>query len=159
MGPWLAVERQGNEHFCQHRPYRGGFRRQRPHERCRARQTQRQRLGKPVHPHFGTVGAGWVQQNIQGSTERYLNASRSVSLPAHISTTLSYTRSFTDASSHVQLLLSVPLGREDTLSAQVSRDTPRMDYRHQPDDEAGGWSWELGEASANDVKDMRTSAT
>ncbi|MGX9829040.1 fimbria/pilus outer membrane usher protein [Enterobacter roggenkampii] len=96
-------------------------------------------------PHFGTVGAGWVQQNIQGSTQRYLNASWSVSLPAHISTTLSYTRSFTDASSQVQLLLSVPLGREDTLSVQASRDKPRMDYRHQPDDEAGGWSWELGQ--------------
>ena len=91
------------------------------------------------------MGAGWVQQNIQGSTQRYLNASWSVSLPAHISTTLSYTRSFTDASSQVQLLLSVPLGREDTLSVQASRDKPRMDYRHQPDDEAGGWSWELGQ--------------
>ena len=96
-------------------------------------------------PHFGTVGAGWVQQNIQGSTQRYLNASWSLSLPAHISTTLSYTRSFTDSSSHVQLLFSVPLGREDTLSVQASRDKPRMDYRHQPDDEAGGWSWELGQ--------------
>ena len=95
-------------------------------------------------PHLGTVGAGWVQQNIQGTKQRYLNASWSASLPAHISTTLSYTRSFTDASSHVQLMLSIPLGREDTLSVQASRDMPRMDYRHQPDDQVGGWSWQLG---------------
>lgn len=26
-------------------------------------------------PHLGTVGAGWVQQNIQGTKQRYLNAS------------------------------------------------------------------------------------
>ena len=57
---------------------------------------------------------------------------------------MSYTRSFTDASSHVQLMLSIPLGREDTLSVQASRDMPRMDYRHQPDDQVGGWSWQLG---------------
>ena len=95
-------------------------------------------------PHSGTFGAGWVQQNIQGTKQRYLNASWSASLPAHISTTLSYTRSFTDASSHVQLMLSIPLGREDTLSVQASRDMPRMDYRHQPDDQVGGWSWQLG---------------
>ncbi|MCK7340964.1 fimbria/pilus outer membrane usher protein [Enterobacter cloacae] len=97
-------------------------------------------------PHFGTVGAGWVQQNIQGNKQRYLNASWSVSLPAHLSTTLSYTRSFTDASSNVQLMLSVPLGRADTLSVQTSRETSRMDYRHQPDDRLGGWSWQLGQS-------------
>lgn len=96
-------------------------------------------------PHFGTLGAGWVQQNIQGNRQRYLNASWSVSLPAHLSTTLSYTRSFTDASSNVQLMLSVPLGRQNTLSVQASRDRPRMDYRHQPDNQAGGWSWQLGQ--------------
>ena len=33
-----------------------------------------------------------------------------------------------------------------------------MDYRHQPDDEAGGWSWSWARALANDVKDMQTQA-
>lgn len=96
-------------------------------------------------PHFGTLGAGWVQQNIQGNRQRYLNASWSVSLPAHLSTTLSYTRSFTDGSSNIQLMLSVPLGRQNTLSVQASRERPRVDYRHQPDNQAGGWSWQLGQ--------------
>ncbi|MCI2292642.1 fimbria/pilus outer membrane usher protein [Enterobacter sp. I4] len=96
-------------------------------------------------PHVGTLGAGWVQQHFQGNTQRYLNASWTVSLPAHLSSTLSYTRSFTDSSSNVQLMLSVPFGHHDTLSAQASRESPRMDYRHQPDNQAGGWSWQLGQ--------------
>ncbi|MEG4686299.1 fimbria/pilus outer membrane usher protein [Enterobacter cloacae] len=94
----------------------------------------------------GTPGVGWVQQDIQGNKQRYLNASWSVFLPAHLSATLSYTRSFTDASSNVQLMLSLPLGRQDTLSLQASQDSPRMDYRHQPDDRTGGWSWQLGQS-------------
>ncbi|MFK8880245.1 MULTISPECIES: fimbria/pilus outer membrane usher protein [unclassified Enterobacter] len=96
--------------------------------------------------HLGTPGVGWVEQDIQGNKQRYLNASWSVLLPAHLSATLSYTRSFTDASSNVQLLLSLPLGRQDTLSLQANQDSPRMDYRHQPDDQTGGWSWQLGQS-------------
>jgi len=95
--------------------------------------------------HAGTLGAGWVQQNIQSSRQRYLNASWSATLPSQISATLSYTRSLTASSHTVQLVLTIPFSRHDTVSAQANRDTQRLDYRHQPDDQTGGWSWQMGQ--------------
>ncbi|MEG5548984.1 fimbria/pilus outer membrane usher protein [Enterobacter wuhouensis] len=100
--------------------------------------------------HFGSLGAGWVQQNIQGSRQRYLNASWSATLPAQLSATLSYTRSLSDSSHSVQLMFSVPFGHRDTVSVQASQDTQRLDYRHQPDDQTGGWSWQMGKRAGND---------
>ena len=100
--------------------------------------------------HFGSLGAGWVQQNIQGSRQRYLNASWSATLPAQISATLGYTRSLSDASHTVQLMFSVPFGRRDTVSMQASQGLQRLDYRHQPDDQTGGWSWQMGKRTGSD---------
>ncbi|WP_338000119.1 fimbria/pilus outer membrane usher protein [Enterobacter soli] len=96
--------------------------------------------------HAGTLGAGWVQQNLQGSEQRYLNASWSATLPLQISATLSYTRSLSDASHTVQLMMTIPFGSHDTLSVQASRNTPRLDYRHQPNEQTGGWSWQAGQS-------------
>lgn len=93
---------------------------------------------------IGSLGAGWVQQTVQGSRQRYLNASWSTTLPANISATLNYTRSLSRSSHAVQLMFSVPFGRRDTVSVQASQDKQRLDYRHQPDDQTGGWSWQMG---------------
>lgn len=99
---------------------------------------------------FGTLGAGWVQQTIQGSKHRYLNASWSASLPHNLSATLNFTRSFEESSNSVQLMLTVPLGRRDSFSVQANRKTPRLDYRHQPDGQTGGWSWQFGKGERSE---------
>lgn len=98
---------------------------------------------------MGTLGAGWVQQTIQDSRERYLNASWSATLPLQIATTLSYTRSLSASSHTLQLTLTIPFGRRDTVSMQANREISHLDYRHQPDDETGGWSWQAGQGFGN----------
>lgn len=90
-------------------------------------------------PDWGTLGAGWVRQD----SVRYINASWSRTFDNRISATLGYSHSLSNGDKTVQLLLSLPLGRRDTVSFQTRQTATRWDYRHQPDDLQGGWSWQL----------------
>lgn len=94
---------------------------------------------------WGTLGAGWVRQD----SARYLNASWSKSFSNRISTTFAFTHALNTGDKTVQLMLSVPLGHNDTVSLQTGNQSTRADYRHQPDYQLGGWSWQLSQNSGN----------
>lgn len=96
-------------------------------------------------PDWGTLGAGWLRQD----RVRYVNASWSHAFANRISATLGYSHSLSGGDTTFQLLVSVPLGRRDTLSFQTRRDDSRWDYRHQPDNLQGGWSWQLAAGEGN----------
>lgn len=90
---------------------------------------------------WGTLGAGWVRQD----SARYLNASWSKSFHNRISATLGYTHALSSGDKTVQLMLSIPLGNRDALSLQAGNQSSRWDYRHQPDNQLGGWSWQVSQ--------------
>lgn len=103
---------------------------------------------------WGTLGAGWVRQD----SARYLNASWSKSFHNRISATLGYTHALSSGDKTVQLMFSIPLGNRDALSLQAGNQSSRWDYRHQPDNQLGGWSWQVsqntGSASRQDHADI-----
>ena len=94
---------------------------------------------------WGTLGAGWVRQD----SARYLNASWSKSFNNRVSTTFAFTHALSSGYKTIQLMLSVPLGRKDTVSLQMSNQSTRADYRHQPDYQSGGWSWQVSQNNAS----------
>lgn len=94
---------------------------------------------------WGTLGIGWVRQD----STRYMNASWSKSFQNRVSATFGFTRTLSSGDQTVQLMLSIPMGRKDSLSLQANQQSTRWDYRHQPDNQRGGWSWQFSQSSGN----------
>ncbi|MEX3021404.1 fimbria/pilus outer membrane usher protein [Kluyvera sp. STS39-E] len=94
---------------------------------------------------WGTLGIGWVRQD----SARYLNASWSKSFKNQSSATLGFTHTLSTGDKTIQLMFSIPLGRKDSLSLQLGRQSTRLDYRHQPDYQQGGWSWQVSQNSGS----------
>ncbi|MGL5240355.1 MAG: fimbria/pilus outer membrane usher protein [Kluyvera ascorbata] len=98
---------------------------------------------------WGTLGAGWVRQD----GARYLNISGSKSFPHRVSATLGFTHALSSGDKIVQLMFSIPLGNRDSLSLQAGSQSSRWDYRHQPDYQLGGWSWQVSQNTGSTRQD------
>ncbi len=101
---------------------------------------------------WGTLGVGWVRQD----SARYLNASWSKSFHNRVSASLGFTHALNSGDKTFQLMLSVPLGNRDSLSLQAGNPSSRWDYRHQPDSQLGGWSWQISQSAGSASRQAHT---
>ncbi|KEA52047.1 porin [Mangrovibacter sp. MFB070] len=98
---------------------------------------------------LGQLGVGWVRQYATGSNEQYLNASWSKTFAHGVNTNITWTRDIAGRDSQINLTLAIPFGFHDQLSAQSTGSSQQWRYRHQADNDQGGWSWDAGQSNGS----------
>ncbi|MEY8711327.1 fimbria/pilus outer membrane usher protein [Mangrovibacter phragmitis] len=96
---------------------------------------------------LGQLGMGWVRQHTAGNDEQYLNASWSKTFSHGVNTNITWTRDIAGRDSQINFTLAVPFGFHDQVSVQSSGSRQQWRYRHQADNDQGGWSWDAGQSN------------
>lgn len=95
---------------------------------------------------LGQLGMGWVRQYWSENDEQYLNASWSKTFGRGVNTNITWTRDIAGKASQINLTLSIPFGFHDQFTVKSTGSSQQWRYRHQADNDLGGWSWYAGQS-------------